>query len=78
MRYRLFHLPNNKSRIEYTFLIQQSAMSARKRAGFLSLNRISELVLDREGEEAGASNDCIIYFGNRILYAFRQPLKYLF
>jgi hypothetical protein len=78
MRYQLIHRPNNKSKIEYTFLIQPSAMSARKRAGFLSLSRISELVLDREGEEAGASNDCIIYLGNRILYIFRQPFKYLF
>jgi hypothetical protein len=59
-------------------LSQQSAMSARKTAGFLSPNWISELVWDREGEEAGASNDCIIYLGNRILYIFRQPLKYLF
>jgi hypothetical protein len=32
-------------------------MSVRKRAGFLSLNRISELVLDSESYEAGAPSD---------------------
>jgi len=53
-------------------------MSVRKRAGFLSPNRISELVWDSESEGAGASNDTIIYFGNSILCIFRQPLKYLF
>jgi len=42
-------------------------MSVRKRAGFLSPNRIYELVWDSESEEAGASSDCIIYLGNRIL-----------
>jgi len=52
-------------------------MSVHKRAGFLSPNRISELVWDRENEEAGASSDCIIYLGNRILRIFIQPLKYL-
>jgi hypothetical protein len=31
---------------EYEFLSKQSAMSVRKAAGFLSLNRISELVWD--------------------------------
>jgi len=62
---------------EYSFLIQQSAMSVRKRAGFLSPNRISELVWDSGSEEAGASSDSIIYLGNRILYIFRQLLKYL-
>jgi hypothetical protein len=41
------------SRTEYTFLSQQSAMSVCKRAGFLSPNRISELVCDRESEEVG-------------------------
>jgi hypothetical protein len=63
---------------EYIFLSQQSAMSVRKRDRFLSPNRISELVWDRESEEAGASNDCIIYLCNRILCIFRQPLKYLY
>ena len=52
-------------------------MPVHKRAGFLSPNRISELVSDSESEEAGASSDCIIYLGNRILCIFRQPLKYL-
>jgi hypothetical protein len=52
-------------------------MSVRKRAGFLSPNRISELVWDRGSEEAGASSDSIIYLGNSILYIFRQLLKYL-
>ena len=65
------------SRTEHSFLSQQSAMSAHKTAGFLSPNRISELVSDSESEEAGASSDCIIYLGNRILCIFRQPLKYL-
>jgi len=52
-------------------------MSVRKRTGFLSPNRISEMVWDSEIEEAGASNDCVIYLGNGILCTFRQPLKYL-
>jgi hypothetical protein len=65
------------SRTEHSFLSQQSAMSAHKTAGFLSPNRISELVWDNESEEAGASSDCIIYLGNRILRIFRQPLKHL-
>ena len=65
------------SRTEYSFLSQQSAMSVRKRAGFMSPNRISEMVWDSESEEAGASSDSIIYLGNRILRIFRQPLKYL-
>ena len=51
--------------------------SVRKRAGFLSSNRISEMVCDSESEEAGASSYCIIYLRNRILRIFRQPLKYL-
>jgi len=53
-------------------------MSVRKRAGFLSPNRISEMVWDSESEEEGASSDCITYLGNGILYIFRQLLKYLF
>ena len=52
-------------------------MSVRKTAGFLSPNRISEMVWDSESEEAGTSSDCIIYLGNGILYIFRQPLIYL-
>jgi len=36
------------------------------------------MVWDSDSEEAGASSDCIIYFGNGILYIFRQPLKYLY
>jgi len=52
-------------------------MSVCKRARFLSPNRISEMVWDSESEEARASNDCIIYLGNGILYVFRQPLIYL-
>jgi hypothetical protein len=52
-------------------------MSVCKRAEFLSPNRTSELAWDSETEEAGASSDCSIYLGNRILCIFRQPLKYL-
>ena len=52
-------------------------MSVRKRAGFLSPNRIYEMVWDSESEEAGASSDCIIYLGNGTLHIFRQPLIYL-
>jgi len=52
-------------------------MSVRKRAGFLSPNRISELVWVSESGEAGALSDCIFYLGNRILCIFRQLLKYL-
>ena len=52
-------------------------MSVRKTAGFLSPNRISEMVWDSEIEEAGASSDRINYLGNGILCIFRQPLKYL-
>jgi hypothetical protein len=62
---------------EYIFLSQQSVMSVRKRAGFLSPNWISELVWGSESEETGASSDCIIYLGNRILHIFKQLLKYL-
>jgi hypothetical protein len=58
------------------FLSQQSTMSRRKRAEFLSPNWISELVWDSESKEAGALSGSIIYLGNRILYIFRQPLKY--
>jgi len=61
---------------EYSFLSQQSAMSVRNRAGFLSPNQISELVWGSESE-ADALSNCIIYLGNRILCIFRQPLKYL-
>jgi hypothetical protein len=43
----------------------------------MSPNLISELVWDSETEEAGASSDCIVYLGDRILCIFRQPLKYL-
>jgi len=43
-------------------------MSVCKKAGFLSPNQISKLVWDSEGEEAGASNDSIIYLGNKNLY----------
>jgi len=59
---------------EYSILSQQSAMSVHKRAGFLSPNRISELVWNSKSEEAGASSNSIIYSGNRILCIFRQPL----
>jgi len=55
------------SRIEYSFLSQQSAMSVRKRVGFLSPNRLSELVWDSESEEAGVSSDRIIYLA-KIFY----------
>ena len=55
MPYHLFQL-----RTEYSFLSQQSAMSVLKRDGFLSPNRISELVWDSESEGAGTSNNSII------------------
>jgi len=51
-------------------------MSVHKIARFLSPNRISDLVWDRESEEAWALSDSIIYLGNSILCIFRQPLKY--
>jgi len=62
---------------EYSFLSQQIVMSVRRRAGFLSQNRVSELVWDSESEEAGASSECIIYLGTGIFCIFRQLLKYL-
>jgi hypothetical protein len=65
------------SQTDYSFLSQQSAISVRKRAGFLSPSRISELVWDSESEGAGASSDTVICLGNSILCIFRQPLKYL-
>jgi len=52
-------------------------MPVSKRTGFLSPNRISEMVWDSEIEEAGASNDCVIYLGNGILCTFRKLLIYL-
>ena len=52
-------------------------MSVHEGAGFLSPNRISELVWDSENKEVGALSDSIIYLGNRILCIFRRPLKYL-
>ena len=57
------------SQTEYSFLSQQSAMSVRKRAGFLSPHPIYELVWDNKSEEAGASSDSIIYLGNKF-YTF--------
>jgi hypothetical protein len=63
------------SQTEYSFLSQQSAMSVHKTAGFLSPNRISELVWDSESEEARALS--IISLDNSILCIFRQLLKYL-
>jgi len=65
------------SRTEYSFLSQQYAMSVHKTVGFLSPDWISELVWDRENEEAGALSDSIIYLGSSMLCIFRQPLKYL-
>ena len=41
------------SRTKYSFLSKQSAMRVCKRTGFLSLNRISELVWDSVSYEAG-------------------------
>jgi len=49
-------------------------MSVRKRALFLSPNRISEVVWSSETEEAEVSSGCIIYLSNGILCIFRQPL----
>jgi len=66
-----------RSQPEYSFLSQQSAMSVRKRARFLSKNQVSELVWDSVSEEARAPSDSILYLGNGILCMFRQPLKYL-
>ena len=71
MRCHLFQLRN-----KYSFLSQHSAMSVRKRAGFMSPNGISELVWDSESKGAGTSSDTIIYLGNSIFCIFRQPLKY--
>ena len=56
------------SRAVYFFLSQQSAMSVRKRAGFLSLKRIAKVVWESENEGGGASSDTIIYLGNSILW----------
>ena len=39
---------------DYSFLRKQSLMNVRKKAGGVSLNRISELVWDSESYEAGA------------------------
>jgi len=52
-------------------------MSVRETSGFLSQNRISELVCDIKDKELGALSDSIIYLANRILGIFRLPLKYL-
>jgi len=43
-------------------------MSVHDRAGFLSPNRIGELVWDSEDKELGKSRYIIIYLGNRILW----------
>jgi len=43
-------------------------MSARKRAGFLSLKRIAKVVWESENEGAGASSDTIVYLGSSILW----------
>ena len=59
------------SQTEYSFLSQQSAMSVGKTAGFLSSNRVSELLWDSESEETAASSDRIFYLGKRILRIFR-------
>jgi hypothetical protein len=45
------------SRTEYSFLSMQSVMSVCKRAGFLSLNQISELVWDSQSYDARAPRD---------------------
>ena len=42
---------------EYSFLSQQSVKGVPKRAGFLSLSRISELVWDNESYEVEAASD---------------------
>jgi len=39
-------------------------MSVREKAGFLSPNRISELVWDSENKELGALSHSINYLGN--------------
>jgi hypothetical protein len=62
---------------KYSFLSQQSVMYVREKAGFLSSNRIYELVWDSENKELGALNHTINYLGNTILCIFRQPLKYV-
>jgi hypothetical protein len=51
-------------------------MSVHEKAGFLSPNRITELVWDSENK-GGTLSHSINYLGNRILCIFRQPLKYL-
>jgi len=45
------------SRTEYSFLNKQSVKCVHKTAGFLSLNRIYELVWDSQSFEAGAPSD---------------------
>jgi len=55
-----------------------SVMSLSKRAGFLTPNKLSELVWGSESEQAGALSNCIIYLTNSILCIFRQSLKYPF
>jgi len=44
-------------RTEYSLLNKQSVKSMHKTAGFLSLNRIYELVWDSESYKAGAPSD---------------------
>jgi len=62
-KYMAFHCVTTRfkcviiNRTEYSFLSQQSVKSVHKRAGFLSLNQISELVWDSEINEAGAPSD---------------------
>jgi len=43
------------TRTEYSFLSKQSVLSARMRPGFLSLNRLPDLVWDSQRYEAGAT-----------------------
>jgi len=63
LKYTAFHYVTTPfkcviiSRTEYKYLSKQSAVSVRKTAEFLSLNRISELVWDSESYEEGAPSD---------------------
>jgi hypothetical protein len=63
LKYVAFHYVNTCfkcviiSRTEYSFLSKQSVKSVRKTAGFLSLNRISELIWDNESYKTRAPRD---------------------
>jgi len=63
LKFMAFHYANTCfkriiiSRTEYSFLSKQPVKSVRKTVGFLSLNRISELIWDNESYERRAPSD---------------------